>query len=154
MLEDLIRKELNMTEQGSKKMSLLVSNHTVELLDEVGQFLADTGDPSDNVGRSAAMRWLVELGSRVFLSHRANECENELRGAPAEDESVLLVPFNQIVMEALRDEVKELRQALATHGDARGAVKVSVVEAVNVAVDNGLTALGLMPRGVDDEGAV
>lgn len=115
------------------KLSLMIPKSTAMLLREVEDFLGP------EAGTSAAGRWLLDLGADIYRSHVACQCEAALR-TPRGDVDVLALQISTRQLVVLQQLARDLRAGLTKYGDAGEVIKVGIVEAAQVAIDNGLVA--------------
>lgn len=113
------------------KLSLMIPKSMAMLLREVEDFLGP------EAGTSAAGRWLLDLGADIYRSHAACECEAALR-VPRGEDVVLALRLSTRQLVVLQALARDLRAGLTKYGDVSAVIKVGVLEAAQVAIDNGL----------------
>jgi hypothetical protein len=124
------------------KLSLMVPRSMSDDLRAVDHFLGQTDPMSngDGPGLSHTARWVLDLGLSLFAFHQGCECENALR-QPIGDDTLLAIKLPTAKVFQLRQLASDLQCGLSTFGDFSGVIKVTVLEAALVAIDNGLKAI-------------
>jgi hypothetical protein len=124
------------------KLSIMIPRSMSDDLRAVDNFLGQTDPMSngDGPGLSYTARWVLDLGLTLFSYHQGCECENALR-QPIGDDTLLAVKLSTDKVFQLRQLASDLQHGLSQFGDVNGAIKITVLEAALVAIDNGLKVI-------------
>jgi hypothetical protein len=122
------------------KLSFLVNRQMADMINYIDRFRGD-GSPDGGPGTSSTARWLLDLGLRIFSFHQGCECEEKLLVPLSNDDTELVIRLPLQKVAQLRQLASDLQCGLSTFGDVNGVIKVTVLEAALVAIDNGLKAI-------------